>query len=506
IEITDGNECKNSIAGLLINSSSALDAGSLAPISSFCANENVTPVFKFQTLPSGGSGNFTYKWTKGTESAVLGTDASYTPSLPTENGKYIPGIYTYTVTIIDQADQNCGTVSLPAVVVVKPQPAVVLNASSAKSCDEDVTFTATGAKTGETYVWSNAADGTFVADGSTKTLTYNASGDKIQSATWYVKVKDANGCESESAEATAKTYIPPVAAISSVLGQCSYTLSANLTGTAYSYSCSGAKSVTESTIEANATGTYDLTITETYSDGHTCTSNTASKAITISDVTLPTISYTKVCDGLNATLNLNNTVADYSYGWKKKVGSSAKFETAGSGTSLSVNEAGNYKVVVTTTQNCVDSTDAIPVEFHSLPTPEIVKVNSDDYLCADGVALTLKTTESYKSYKWSTTATTATINVTTAGNYTVEVTDDNGCKATSNDFVAELHTLPVLADITDKTVCAGVKADFTLTLATETEGEYTYNVSTFASQTSNTFSLGKGDYSATVTDKFGCTS
>ena len=338
------------------------------------------------------------------------------------------------------ATDFCNNTVKKTVKIITPVKPATPTLTAENVCGGDVTFTATGAKTDETYVWSNAADGTFVADGSTKTLTYNASGDKIQSATWYVKVKDANGCESESAEATAKTYIPPVATISSALGQCSYTLSANLTGNAYSYSWSGAKSGTESTIEANATGTYDLTITETYSDGHTCTSNTASKAITISDVTLPTISYTKVCDGLNATLNLNNTVADYSYGWKKKVGSSAKFETAGSGTSLSVNEAGDYKVVVTTTQNCVDSTDAIPVEFHSLPTPEIVKVNSDDYLCADGVALTLKTTESYKSYKWSNAATTATI--------ATAIIPQGPNEATAlNAFIAPPAILEVLASV-----------------------------------------------------------
>ncbi|MBO4734936.1 MAG: hypothetical protein J5614_00935, partial [Paludibacteraceae bacterium] len=137
--------------------------------------------------------------------------------------------------------------------------------------------------------------------------------------------------------------------------------------------------------------------------------------------------------------------------------------------------------------------------------PQIVKVDANDYLCADGKALTLKTSDAYKSYKWSTTATTATIDVTTAGDYTVEVTDNNNCKATSEIFPIELHSLPVLDDIADQTVCVDVKVEFSLSLATPTEGDYTYNVST-TSQTSNVFSLGKGNYSATVTDKYGCTS
>ncbi|MEE1259589.1 MAG: hypothetical protein U0K66_05330, partial [Paludibacteraceae bacterium] len=50
-----------------------------------------------------------------------------------------------------------------AVVNAKPAAPTL---SAENECGGDVTFTAAGAKTGETYVWSNAANGTFVADGS----------------------------------------------------------------------------------------------------------------------------------------------------------------------------------------------------------------------------------------------------------------------------------------------------------------------------------------------------
>ena len=364
-----------------------------------------------------------------TDGLASGSATDYEFTLSSSDCNFVIPTFTYTSTqncgitptvtqsvdgdvVTVTATDFCNNTVKKTVKIITPVKPATPTLTAENVCGGDVTFTATGAKTDETYVWSNAANGTFVVDGSTKTLTYNASGDKIQSATWYVKVKDANGCESESAEATAKTYIPPVAAISSVLGQCSYTLSANLTGTAYTYSWSGAKSGSESTIVADATGTYDLTITEKYSDGHTCKSNMASETITISDVTMPTISYTKVCEGLNTTLNLTNTVDGYTYDWEKKVGTATEFVYAGTtGTSLSVSEAGEYRVKVTSAQKCTKTTDATTVEFHSLPTPQIAKADEKDYLCADGTALTLKTTESYKSYKWSTAATTATIDI-----------------------------------------------------------------------------------------------
>ncbi|MEE1064045.1 MAG: hypothetical protein UH071_10295, partial [Paludibacteraceae bacterium] len=458
-----------------------------------------------------------------TDGLKSGTTTDYEFTLTSDKCEFTTPTFTYTATqncdIIPEVSQSengdvvtvtatdfCGNEISKTVKIITPVAPSAPSLTAETVCGEDVTFTASGANTGETYLWSNTADGTFVAGESTKKLTYNANGDKIQSATWYVKVKNANGCESEATNATGKTYVPPVATIASALGQCSYTLSANLTGNAYSYVWSGKMDGNESTIVADESGTYDLVITEKYSDNHECSSTKVSETITISDVTMPTISYTKACVGQDATLNLTNTVDGYTYDWEKKVGTSTTFVSAGTGLSINTKDAGEYRVKVTSAQNCTKTTDAIAVEFHSLPTPQIVKVDANDYLCADGKALTLKTSDEYESYKWSTTATTAMIDVTTAGDYTVEVTDDNNCKATSEKFSVALHSLPVLDEIADQTVCVDAKANFTLTLATATEGEYTYNVSTVNPQTSDAFSLGKGNYSATVTDKYGCTS
>ncbi|MBR5208752.1 MAG: hypothetical protein IKV67_02750, partial [Paludibacteraceae bacterium] len=242
-----------------------------------------------------------------TDGLKSGSTTDYEFTLTSDKCEFTTPTFTYTATqncgiipVVAQSENGdvvtvtatdfCGNEISKTVKIITPVAPSAPSLTAETVCGEDVTFTASGANTGETYLWSNTADGTFVAGESTKKLTYNANGDKIQSATWYVKVKNANGCESEATNATGKTYVPPVATIASALGQCSYTLSANLTGNAYSYVWSGKKDGNESTIVADESGTYDLVITEKYSDNHECSSTKVSETITISDVTMPTIS------------------------------------------------------------------------------------------------------------------------------------------------------------------------------------------------------------------------
>jgi hypothetical protein len=70
---------------------------------------------------------------------------------------------------------------------------------------------------------------------------------------------------------------------------------------------------------------------------------------------------------------------------------------------------------------------------------------------------------SYPAYKWSTNETTSLISVKAAGTYTVEVTDDNGCKATSSETVGTIQKFaaPTLSLDGPATFCFGIGVNIT---------------------------------------------
>jgi hypothetical protein len=68
----------------------------------------------------------------------------------------------------------------------------------------------------------------------------------------------------------------------------------------------------------------------------------------------------------------------------------------------------------------------IPVTA-SVFTPPSVNLGPDTLNIASGQIVTLDAGAGYSSYLWSTGATTRTINVSSAGTYSVTVTDGNGC-------------------------------------------------------------------------------
>ena len=62
----------------------------------------------------------------------------------------------------------------------------------------------------------------------------------------------------------------------------------------------------------------------------------------------------------------------------------------------------------------------------------------------------------FSTYLWSTGATTRSLNVNTAGIYTVTVTDGNNCSATASDSVyTPVHSVPIISTNGSLVICAG---------------------------------------------------
>lgn len=159
----------------------------------------------------------------------------------------------------------------------------------------------------------------------------------------------------------------------------------------------------------------------------------------------------------------------------------------------SVTVAGTYSVTVTNEAGC-RAADTVTVSFNPLP---VVNLGQDQNLC-QGATLTLEAGAGFAAYQWSTGAVTPAITVSNAGNYTVTVTDANGCQA--NDQLRIIVVPNPIVDLGPDTTIA-FPATLTLDAGSGFAG-YAWNTGA----TTQTISVDEtGEYVATVTDANGCT-
>ncbi|WP_421920181.1 hypothetical protein [Marinifilum sp.] len=159
--------------------------------------------------------------------------------------------------------------------------------------------------------------------------------------------------------------------------------------------------------------------------------------------------------------------------------------------SITVSTSGNYSVFVDA--NGCSATDDVNVTVHPNPT---VDLGMDQETCAGG-SITLDAGNTGSTYLWNTGASTQSIAVSTSGNYSVVVTDANGCSAT-DDVNVTVHPNPTVDLGMDQETCAGGS----ITLDAGNTGS-TYLWNTGASTQSITVST-SGNYSVFVTDANGC--
>ena len=153
--------------------------------------------------------------------------------------------------------------------------------------------------------------------------------------------------------------------------------------------------------------------------------------VTITVNPIPTAtasSNSPVCEGNNLNLSVTTDIGT-SFAWTSTTGYTSSSQNPVITAATPIN-SGTYSVVVSTAAGCSATTSNVTVLVNPSPSPTpTITPNGNTVLCSGG---SVELTSSYATGNiWSTTATTQTITVSTGGDYTVTITDANGCAATS---------------------------------------------------------------------------
>ena len=199
------------------------------------------------------------------------------------------------------------------------------------------------------------------------------------------------------------------------------------------------------------------------------------------------------CDG-QVQANVQGGTGGYTYTW----------DNAGSGDLLSGLCADAYTVTVEDANGCQEvmtTTVAEPPEFVATAT---VTANVSCFGGSDG-SITVTTNGNPIAYQWSTAANTPSISGLPGGNYSVTVTNDDGCQAIAFATV-QTPSAPVTVSIQliEPVSCSG-EADGVLQAVAGGPGtgfSYSWSNSAATSQANN---LSTGNYTVTVVSNAGCT-
>ena len=336
-----------------------------------------------------GSTNFIYNWNT--------LDTSNTIS------NLVAGTYTVTLT-----DAN-GCFGSASVTITEP---TVLQSSITNTtdvaCFGDNSGTATALATGGTapynYNWNNG-DNVAIAD-------------SLLAGTYTVTITDANGCITNDAATINQPQLPltvvpnmvtDVACNGTATGSASILPSGGTSGYSYLWS-NGDTTILSSNLLA---GNYDVTVT----DAHGCMATTAIN-ITQPSILAATTSTTAVsCNGGNdgtATALPTGGVSGYTYLWNFN-------DTAATVTNLA---AGSYTVTITDVMGCTTTATALITEPTVLQFSHTITTSSGN----DGsIDITTTGGTSPYTYLWNDNVTTEDRNNLVVGNYTLTITDANGC-------------------------------------------------------------------------------
>ncbi|MGD9993216.1 MAG: gliding motility-associated C-terminal domain-containing protein [Salinivirgaceae bacterium] len=479
VTVTDANGCSSNLSKSIVVNSLPVATISISDNSGATNDDGILCLGDTATLLAGGG--ISYLWNTAENTAEIQADTA--------------GTYSVTVT-----NANGCSSSLSKSIVVNPLPVVTItitdqsgstNNDGVLCLGDTATLLAGG---GISYLWNTGEN--------TAEIQVDTAG------TYSVTVTNANGCSSSLSKNIVVNPLPVATiTISDNSGTtnddgilCLGDTATLLAGGGINYLWNTGENTAE--IKADTAGNYSVSVT----NANGCSSS-LSKSIVVNPLPVATITISDnsgttnndgiLCLGDTATLLAGGGV---SYLWN----------TGESTAEIQVDTAGTYSVTVTNANGCSSSLSK-NIVVNPLPVATIAIsdnsgiTNDDGILCLGDTATLLA--GGGTSYLWNTGESTAEIQADTAGNYSVTITNANGCSSSLSKSIV-VNPLPV-ATITisdnsgttnnDGVLCLG---DTATLLAT---GGISYLWNT-AESTPEIQVDTAGTYSVTVTNANGCSS
>ncbi|MBL0102854.1 MAG: SprB repeat-containing protein [Bacteroidetes bacterium] len=541
VSVSDVNGCSSSNTITLTQPAAMSVQASSNPVNCFGGNNGSA-----STSVSGGSPTYTYNWLPGnaTTSAPTGLTAG-----------------NYTVTVTDAG----GCTMTASTTVAQPAALTAITTPTAASCNGSangsILVTTSGGTSAYSYNWfpsggtnataSSLAAGTYTvtvtdahgctvtssaivtepaaislststtpascgsangsasvaASGGAGSFTYNwqpsggssANASNLSAGSYSVLVTDANGCTSSMAASVSNTGGPTITAsvVSNVScfggnnGSASVSVSSGTAPYTYQWSPSGGSGINATNLIA---GNYSVNVVD--ANGCISVSNvniTQPTALAVQASSTP-VSCAGYADG-TATAQAAGGISPYNYEWNP-------------GTINTIHAtgliAGNYAVTVTDANNCTLSASASVTQ----PTPLNTSISSTPAACfgsATGTA-TVSVNGGSGSFTYSWLPSGGTNNTATnlaAGNYSVTITDANGCTTSVATVVGQAPAMTIATTNTPSS--CGSSNGSANAIPTGGTAPYSYSWTPSGGSNATANNLAAGAYVVTITDAGGCT-
>ena len=459
--VSDANSCTKTVTFAIIQP--AAINGSVTSVDALCGNPGSATI-----TASGGTGALSYSWSPagGTGNVATGLTG---------------GIYSVTITDMNSCIK---TITLNLLSSTGFTTAVThTNVSCFGGNNGIASVTVSGTSSPYSYTWSPSGGSNSIANG-------------LAAGNYTVNISDVNGCiQTKTVAITQPTVITVSGTSNSVTcnglsnGSATVIAAGGVGPLNYSWSPSGGNSASSSGL---GVGIYTTTVT----DQNLCTKTITFSIIQPSSISTTVATTNPRCLNLgSATITATGGTGALSYSW---------LPSGGSGTTANSLSSGNYSVITTDMNGCTNtSTFTLLAYINFTATITSASVSCFGGSNGSAVAVITGSTSPY-TYSWLPTGgSNSTANGLTAGNYSVTISDVNGCNSTTTVSIIQPAALSIA--ISNATICNGQQATITPTVTGGTS-PYTYQ---WSPSGSNTISISitptvTTSYTFNVTDNNNC--